>query len=174
MTPEQIDRVLPRAATWPPRIYDMTDTDERREACEWVAGIANAAETPLNTEDDIRASIEWLRSLRQSRDSSPGSPESDENAEQVPVDPGNDTGETAGLSPDPELERLLDEEEAVHRAARRLGRVYGGWGDQWEVRDGVAHLTASNDWPPPPSWAIPTQPAPPAPGITYHGRDDER
>jgi hypothetical protein len=70
MTPEQIDRVLPRAATWPPKLYDLTDTDERHQACEWLAGLCS-----------------------QATETAPESPESDEDPMSLPVAPRN--GRTA-------------------------------------------------------------------------------
>lgn len=47
MTPEQIDAKLPRAATWPPRIFDTTDDEERAEAVLWLMSlVGEESESP--------------------------------------------------------------------------------------------------------------------------------
>lgn len=33
---EAIDKALPRVATWPPYVYDLTDKNARPEAIAWV------------------------------------------------------------------------------------------------------------------------------------------
>lgn len=43
MTPADIDAVLPRVATWPPKSYDLTDPDERAEAVAWLDALFGEA-----------------------------------------------------------------------------------------------------------------------------------
>lgn len=49
MTPDDIDAVLPRVATWPPKFYDLTDPDERAEAVAWLYGLLRAEPGSVGT-----------------------------------------------------------------------------------------------------------------------------
>lgn len=44
---------IPRAATWPPHIWDTTDPDEYAEAEAWVRSLFTTAD------DDIAPVVEW-------------------------------------------------------------------------------------------------------------------
>lgn len=48
MTPDDIDRRLPRVATWPPKLYDLTDAAEREEAVAWLYGLLSDISRPTD------------------------------------------------------------------------------------------------------------------------------
>lgn len=61
----------------------------------------------------------------------------------------------------------------ARRVLRYVEEATGGPSDL--VRRSTGHTGANpGNWAPPPSWAIPTQPAPPAPGITYYGTEEAK
>lgn len=98
MTPDDLDRVLPRVATWPPTIYDLTDPKRRKEACEWLAKVYADAErrsgilhTFTQLGIDERDAVQMLTGGQlgttftpRSPETALSAPESDERDEDVP------------------------------------------------------------------------------------------
>lgn len=66
-TPEQLAAVLPRCSAGLDG-GDWTDDDDRHAWAAKVLEYVRAANRAMNTTDDVRATTDWLRSLRQHRD----------------------------------------------------------------------------------------------------------